>query len=297
MNDHSEHTSQLNPPGLVGMLAAGAAATIGALAAVLFTIFWFRYIAGDCGVVRIYEQLGGLFVLAAWLAATAVGVLVARIGPGSKPGARVFGIGLTVAACLGMVVVCVTTASHIRYMDFPSKTTAALMEIAGRPHAKARDSAILELGRRKATDATSMLCAVVADERASREARSSAANALGRICEHPCPANVDLNRVLAALIAALQNAKSDPYRDAVVYQAVWALGQIRDVRAVQPVRDLIGDTAFPEYVWEAAVKALGAIGGAEARRALELTRNTCKHEQTRAVIDDTLEKMKETPNL
>lgn len=285
------------PPRFRGIKAAMAAVIIGALAAVIFAVSWFSYIAGNCGVVRFYEQLYGLFVLAVWLAATAVGVWVARIGPRSKPWVRVFGIGLTVAACLGMVVVCVKTVSHIRYMDFPAKTTATLLEIASRPEAKARDSAILELGLRKVTDSASMLCAIMEDERAAREDRSSAANALGRICEHPCPANVDINRVLTVLIAALQNAKSDPYRDVVVCQAVWALGQIGDVRAVQPVQDLICNTLHPQYVWEAAIRALGTIGGAEARGALELTRDTCKHEQTRAVIDDTLEKMKKTPSL
>ena len=99
------------------------------------------------------------------------------------------------------------------------------------------------------------------------------------------------------LIASLQNAKSNPYRDKVIYQAVYALGQIRDVRAVLPVQDLICDTLLPQYIWEAAVTALGTIGGVEARGALELTRNTCKDEQTRVIINGTLEKMKETPDL
>jgi len=280
-----------------GIKAAIAAVIVGALAAVIFAVSWFSYIAGNCGVVRFYEQLYGLFVLAAWLAATALGVWVARIGQRSKPWASVFGIGLTVAACLGMVAVCVKTVSHIRYMDFPAKTTATLLEIANRPDAKARDSAILELGLRKVADSASMLCAIIEDERAAREDRSSAANALGRICEHPCPANVDITRILTVLIAALQNAEFDPYRDVVVYQAVWALGQIRDVRAVQPVQDLICSTRFPQYVWEAAIRALGTIGGAEARGALKLTRDNCKHEQTRAVIDDTLQKLSVTKEI
>lgn len=285
------------PPIFRSMKAAMAAVIIGTLAAAIFAVSWFSHIAGNCGVVRFYEQLYGLFVLGAWLAATAFGVWGARIGPRSKPWVGVFGIGLIVVACLGMVLVCVKTVSHIRYMDFPAKTTATLLEIASRPAAKARDSAILELGLRKATDSTSMLCAIMEDERAAREDRSSAANALGRICEHPCPPNVDINRVVTVLIASLQNAKSDPYRDVVVYQAVWALGQIKDVRAVQPVQDLICNTLLPQHVWEAAIRALGTIGGADARRALELTRNTCKDERTRVVINDTLERMKDTPSL
>jgi hypothetical protein len=289
MNDHSNHASQQNPPVLIAIKAAlYAAATIGALAAAIFAVSWFRYIAGNCGVVRFYEQLYGLFVIAAWLAATVVGVWVARSGSGSKPRISIFGTGLTVAACLVMVVVCVKTVSHIRYMDFPAKTTTTLLEIASQPGAKARNSVILELGLRKVTGATSMLCAILEDERAAREDRSSAANALGRICERPCPANVDKNRVLTALIAALQNAKLIPYRDAVVYQALWALGQIGDSRAVQPVQALICDASLPQYIWEAAIRALGTIGGAEARGALELTRNTCKNEQTRSVIEDAL---------
>jgi hypothetical protein len=289
MNEQSKHASQL-----IGMTAACVAATIGALAAVIFAVSWFSYVAGNCGVVRIYEQLYGLFVLAAWLAATVFGVWGTRIGPGTKPRAKA-GMGLTVAACLVMVAVCVKTVSHIRCMDFPAKTTAALLEIASRPGAGARDSVIIELGLRKAADSTSLLCAIMEDELSAN--RSSAANAPGRICEHPCPTNVDKNRIVTVLIASLQNAKSGPYQNDVIYQAVYALGQIKDVRAVQPVQDLICDTLLPQYVREAAVKALGTIGGVEARGALELTRNTCKDEQTRVVISGTLEKMKETPGL
>ncbi|MBI9086634.1 MAG: HEAT repeat domain-containing protein [Desulfobacterales bacterium] len=269
-----------------------AAAIIGALAAVIFAISWFRFIAGNCGVVRFYEQLYGIVILVAWLAVTAVGVWLARKGPRSKPWVGVFGTGLTMVACLGMVGVCVKTVVHIRYMDFPAKTTATLLEIAKRPGAKARDSAILELGLRKVTESAPMLCAILENEQAARADRSSAANALGRICEHPCPENVNKDRVLSALVAALQNAKSDPYRDAVVYQAVWALGQTRDIRAVGPIEDLICDTRLPQYVWEAAIGALHSIGGAQARQALESKRDTCKHGQTRAVIDDALDKMK-----
>ncbi len=285
------------PPIFRGTKVATAAVIIGALATVVFAISWFSYISSNCGVVRFYEQLYGLFVLGAWLAATAVGVWVARIGARSRPAIRVFGMGLIGVACLGMVMVCAKTVRHIRYMDFPAKTTATLLEIASRAGAEARSSAILELGLRRVTASASMLCAIMEDERAAREDRSSAANALGRVCEHPCPANVDLDRVLTALIAALQNATFDPYRDVVVYQAVWALGQIRDVRGVQPVRNLICNTRLPQYVWEAAITALGTIGGAEAQRALELTRDTCRHEQTRTLIDATLAKMKETPRL
>ncbi len=269
-----------------------AAVIIGGLAAAIFAASWFNYISGNCGVVRFYEQLYGLFVVAAWLVVTVVGVWVSRTGSKSKSRARVFGTSLTMLACLGMVMVCVKTVRHIRYMDFPSKTTTTLLEIASRPAAKARGSAILELGLRKTTDAASMLCAIMGDERAAGDDRSSAANALGRICEHPCPPNVDLDRVVTVLIASLQNAKFNPYRDAVVYQAVGALGRIKDVRAVQPMQELICNTLLPEYVWEAAIRALGIIGGGEAKRALELKRNTCKNEQIRAAMDETLEKMK-----
>ena len=279
------------------MKATMAAVIIGGLAAAIFAASWFKYIAGNCGVVRFYEQLYGLFVVAVWLVVAVAGVWVARIGPKSKSWVGVFGTSLNVLACLGMVMVCAKTVNHIRYMNFPSKTTTTLLEIASRPAAKARDSAIIELGLRKTTDATSMLCAIMEDERAARDDRSSAANALGRICEHPYPPNVDIDRVVTVLIASLQNAKFDPYRDAVVYQALWALGQIKDIRTVQPIQELICNTLLPQYVWEAAIRALSKIGGAEARRALELMLNTCEDEQTRAVIDGTLEKMKEATRL
>lgn len=275
-----------------GLRLAKVAVIIGASAAMLFAVSWFRYIAGHDGFVRFYEQLYGLSILAAWMIATAVGVWVARRGLRKKTRVSIFGTGLTVAACLGMVLICMKTISHIRYMDFPAKSTATLLQIAGRPDTKARDSAILELGLRKVSGAVALLCNIMENQRAARENRSSAANALGRICQYPYPAHVDINRVISMLVAALQKAMFDPYGDVVVYQAVWALGQIRDIRAVEPVQDVVCNTHFPQYVWEAAIRALGTIGGAEAREALELKRDTCNQEKTRVVIDDVLGKIR-----
>jgi len=91
------------------MKATMAAVIIGGLAAAIFAASWFNYISGNCGVVKFYEQLYGLFVVAAWLVATVVGVWVARAGQKSKSRAGVFGTSLNVPACLGMVMVCVKT--------------------------------------------------------------------------------------------------------------------------------------------------------------------------------------------
>ena len=263
---------------------------IGASAAMLFAVSWFRYITGNDGFVRFYEQLYGFSVLAAWIIATALGQWVARRGLNAKPWARVFGTGLTVAACLGMVLICIKTVNHIRYMDFPAKSTETLMEIAGRPDAEARDSAILELGIRKISAAVPLLCDIVENRRASRADRSSAANALGKICAYPCPALVDMDRVLTVLTAALQNEPFDPHGDVVVYQTVWALGQIRNSGAVAQLRDVACSKQLPQYVWEAAIRALGTIGGAEARKALESARGICVQSQKRTLIDRILEK-------
>jgi hypothetical protein len=267
--------------------AGTIAVIIGALAAALFAVSWFRHIAGNDGFIRFYEQLYGLSILAAWMIATAVGVWVAR-GLKLKPWAKIFGTGLIVAASLGMVLICIKTVTHIRYMDFPAKSTATLLEIAGRPDAEARDAAIQELGVRKVSGAVPLLCNIVENRDADRADRSSAANALGKICEHSCPDHVDVNKVLNVLIAALQNEPLDPYGDVVVYQAAWALGQIRDPRAVVPLRNMVCNKQFPPYVWEEAIRALGTINGAEARKALESARGTCTKAETRDVIDHVL---------
>ncbi len=278
------------PPSFKSIKFARAIAVIiGASAATLFAVFWFRYIAGNDGFVRFYEQLYGFSVLAAWIILTALGLWMARRGHRARPWARVLGTGLTAAASLAMVLICIKTVSHIRYMDFPAKSTANLLEIAGRPGADARDAAILELGLRKETGAVPLLCKIMEDQGAARADRSSAANALGRICEYPCPGHVDINRVLTELITALQKDTRDPYGDVVVYQAVWALGQIRDIRAVKPVRNLVCNAHLPQYVREAAIRALGTIGGAEAQKALESAWETCTQAETRDVIDDILE--------
>lgn len=269
--------------------AKATAVIIGASAATLFAVSWFRYISGNDGFVRFYEQLYGLSVLVAWIIATSLGLWVARRRPGAKPRARVFGTGLTVAAGLGMLLICIKTVSHIHYMDFPAKSTVTLVEIAGRPDAEARDSAILQLGLRKVSAAVPLLCNILENRHAGREDRSTAANALGRICEYPCPVHVDKDRVLTVLVGALQKETFDPHGDVVVYQAVWALGQIRDIRAIAPVRDVVCNRQLQQYVWEAAIRALGIIGGTEARKALESARGTCTQAETRDLIDHVLE--------
>jgi len=155
-------------------ITKATAVIIGASAAILFAVSWFHYISGNDGFVRFYEQLYGLSVLAAWMIATAIGVWIARERPKAKRWTKIFGTGLTMAACLGMVVISIKTVSHIRYMDFPAKSTATLLKIAGRPGAKARDFAILELGLRKVSGAAPLLCNILGNQQAQRADRSSA---------------------------------------------------------------------------------------------------------------------------
>ncbi len=278
-------------------MAIKTAVIVGASAATLFAVYWFRYIAGNDGLVRFYEQLYGLSVIAAWTILTALGLWMARRKHSAKPWRRAFGTGLTMAASLGMLLICIETVTHIRYMDFPAKSTATLLEIAARPDAEARDSAILELGARRVTDAVPLLCNIMENRRAARADRSSAANALGRICKYPCPGRVNKDRVLTVLIAALQNEPSDPYGDVVVYQAVRALGQIRDIRSVVPLGNVVCNEGFPQYVREAAVRALGTIGGSAARKALESARDTCTRPEMRPLIDHVLEQNEKVPNV
>jgi hypothetical protein len=191
--------------------AGTIAVIVGASAAILFAVSWFRYIAGNDGFVRFYEQLYGFSILSAWIIVSALGVWMARKCSNAKTSVRVLGTGLTVAAGLGMLLICIKTITHIRYMDFPAKSTETLLEIAGTPHAQARDSAILELGIRRVTDAVPLLCSIMEEQHAARADRSSAANALGRICKYPCQSRVNKERVLTVLIAALRNDTSDPH--------------------------------------------------------------------------------------
>ena len=226
---------------------------IGAAAAVVFAVFWFNSIAGGCGVVRIYEQLYGILVLAVWLV---VSLLSLRITSKS-------GLYLSAVVSLGMLAFCVQTVTDLWYMDFSAKSTEEILKLAARPGAKARDSAILELGVRKISGAVPLLCSILQDEQAPRAERANAANALGRICD-PWPENTDKDLVLSALIFALQSPNSDSYPD-IEYQAVWALSRIKDPRAFQPLQDLIYNKNRPLYLREAAEKALTEIGGAAGK--------------------------------
>jgi hypothetical protein len=285
------------PPPFKRISTANAAAVIvGASAAILFAVSWFRYIAGNDGFVRFYEQLYGFSILSAWIIVSALGVWMARKCSNAKTSVRVLGTGLTVAAGLGMLLICIKTITHIRYMDFPAKSTETLLEIAGTPHAQARDSAILELGIRRVTDAVPLLCTIMEEQHAARADRSSAANALGRICKYPCQSRMNKERVLTVLIAALRNDTSDPHGDVVVYQAAWALGQIRDIRSVAPLGNVACNSQLPQYIREAAIRALGKIGGTAARRSLESARDKCANAQMRTLMDHILEQNEKVPN-
>lgn len=96
------------------------AAALGAAAALFFAITWFRAVAGNCGVVRFYEQLYGIFVLACWLIVTIYGIWFTGKTDRIKSRLRGLGTGLVIAACVGMVLISVKTLYDIRKMNVPA---------------------------------------------------------------------------------------------------------------------------------------------------------------------------------
>jgi hypothetical protein len=97
-----------------------SAEIIGATAALFFAVIWFRAVAGNCGVVRFYEQLYGIFVLACWLVVTLYGIGFACKGARLKSRLKILGNVLVIVACMGMVLISIKTLEDIRKMKLPA---------------------------------------------------------------------------------------------------------------------------------------------------------------------------------
>lgn len=269
------------------MWFAGAivAVAAGAVAAVIYAVTWYGYTKGDCGVVRVYEHAFGLIVVGTWLAGTIIGVSVAIRGRRRNSAAVVSGSIAAAAVSLGMVLMCTQTLSHISDMNFPAKTTGQLLEIMNRSDAPHRDQAIIELGQRKIAEAAPVLCALLDDEHSAAYLRHSAAVALGAICEPPRPPGVDLERALSSLVRALNGGVVAPR------EVAYALGRVGDARALPPLAVVLCDPSQPAEMRECVARAMGMIGGGEARAALEKARTSCQGEGLDAAIEGALKDM------
>jgi hypothetical protein len=245
---------------------AGAviASIIGGAATVAFAAWWFADVGGHCGVVRFYEQAFGVFVVGGWLAGTAGGLLVAFLGGRRSAKAVVAGSIIAILTNLAAVTVCAKVVYGVRAADNTLKNTDELLAQLSGNDLDARKLSAHALGERRAVEALAPLCAIMDSAGEDVNLRHNATVALGRICASPRRDGVDVDRTLASLTGALKG------RDEYLPDSICkALGDIGDSRAIAPLAEYLGDGSRPVHAREEAARALGRIGGQEARTALE----------------------------
>jgi len=271
------------------LVATTVAAVVGALAAVVFAVVWFRYTAGNCGVVRFYEQALGVIVLGAWGIGTGAGASLVLVDRRRGIVAAAAGSGLVVLVSVIMVLVCAKTIHDIRAADYSLKSTDQLLGWLTGDDLDARKLAAHSLGERRAPEAVPGLCVILEDIESDINLRHNAALALGKVCAPPRPQGVDLDRAVASLTGALETR--DEYLPCSIAEA---LGRIGDVRAVSALATVLADASRPSLMREDVARALGRIGGHEARTALEKARDACNDDQLRQSIDAVLRTMEDT---
>lgn len=162
-------------------LAAGSAALVGAVAAGVFAVVWFRHTAGNCGVVRFYEQVFGVVVLVAWCLGTGAGAALLLVGRRRGIVAAAVGSVIVGLTSLVMVLVCVTSVRHIREADYSLKNTEQLLGLLAGEDLDAAKLAAHTLGERRAPEAVPSLGTILNDNEADIDLRHNAAIALGKI--------------------------------------------------------------------------------------------------------------------
>ena len=276
-------------PRKVWLAATVAAAIVGAGAAVVFAVVWFRHTAGSCGVVRFYEQAFGVIVLGAWGVGMGLGVSVTALGRRKSRTAVAVGSVIALLASLAMVLVCVKTIHGILDADYSLKSTEQLLGFLAGDDLDARTLAAHALGERRAAEAIPRLCAILDDTQADINLRHNAALALGKICAPPRPQGIDLDRAVASLTGSLESR--DEYLPCSIAEALVRIG---DARAVAALGDFRTDNSRPSHAREDAARALGKIGGQEARTALERARDASNDDPLRHSIDAVLRMMEDT---
>jgi len=261
------HVNSIAPGARAGkawLAGAVAAAVIGGTATMAFAAWWFAEVGGHCGVVRFYEQAFGVFVVGGWFVGTAVGLLTAIVGRRWSANALVTGSIIAISANIAAVAVCARVVRGVRASDYTLKTTEQLLGHLSGNNLDAMKLSAHALGVRRAVEALAPLCVILDDAGADINLRHNAALALGKICAPPRRDGVDVDRATASLTGALNGR--DEY---LPYSVFKALGDIGDGQAIGPLAEFLADRTRPVHAREEAARALGKIGGNEARAALE----------------------------
>ena len=291
MPDAAREGTSTHRPGTAWFAVSVVAASGGAIAAMVYAITWFTYTAGHCGVVRFYEHLFGIVILGGWLAGLAVGMGLAAYGFLKRSKAVVPGAVVAVLANLGMVLVCAKTVHAIREADFSLKSTERLLRFLAGEEMDDRQYAAHELGERRAAEAVPALCAILDDGQEYINLRHNASIALGKICAPPPPPEAGVARAVKSLVRALES--EDEF---LASTAAEALGHIGDHRAARPLGRLLDDASRPMCAREDAARALGKVGGKDARAALEKARDSCDDADLAETIDRALNGVKKQEN-
>ena len=265
MTEASKKNTWRKHPYKIWLIVTTVSAAGGALAAVTYATTWFPYISGDCGVVRIYEQLFGVFILGAWIIGSTLGIGLVLYGYYKRFRTIIPGAIITVVACLGMISIQQKTIHDIREADYSLKSTPLLIQFLQGDDMDKRQYAAHELGERRAGEAVSVLCRILDKDKEYNNLKLNIIDALGKICTSPPPSETCADQAVISLIKALWSKK-----EYLPGSAAEALGRIGDARAVAPLLKLSQNTDW--YTREAVIKSLASIDTEEAREAAEQIR-------------------------
>lgn len=249
----------------------------GAISAVVFAYFYLIASRGDCGVVRFYEYISGVFGLGLWFAGTGLGfILLVNKSPAAS------GIGTAFIAVTNTLMVIAVSALIYSYLDnnFYFTGTKQLME-----NVAMKDDRLgaLELGKRKEKKAVPLLCRIVQDENRDINLRFNAIRSLGIIglsADH-----VHYEQMMLCLTETLEDQK-------LRAESAKILGIIADKRAVQPLLTALMKEE-DEFVKTDIIRSLGMI---KDKRACEPLRNLLRENENssymlRAAIKEALTKL------
>ncbi|MBN2313438.1 MAG: HEAT repeat domain-containing protein [Sedimentisphaerales bacterium] len=270
----------------IWLSTAIGASIVGGVSVIAFAGWWLTRISGDCGVIRIYEQVFAVMLIGVWLAGTAVGVGLAVYGFVKKSRSIVPGSAIAVLVNSGLLLVCAKVVHSVREADFSLKSTETLMQFLQGDNKDNQILAAYELGEHRAAEAVPMLCALLEDDEENVNLRLNACRALGQICAPPPPSQAAVDQAVASLTKALRDKERF-----IPQTAAESLGKIGNVRAIDPLTELLVDETKDDYTRVSALKAIGDIGGEKATEALKQARTTCKNKKLIKVISDVLDTM------
>jgi HEAT repeat protein len=104
-----------------------------------------------------------------------------------------------------------------------------------------RIQAAYELGNRKEAKAVPLLCDILENPGENINLRLNAVRSLGMICSDPCPAGVDIERVIAVLCASLRS--EDEFLPDAAAEALERIGTPEALESLEQFRNPSADTS------------------------------------------------------